>query len=748
MSQVKSCRSREEVKCPIFGAPKELSSVQLPTYEDVSKFYLLTRNILKPSKSDKDPTVSEIGEIVAREVENIWKKASLPTISHTRILKLIRTHNDRYLKILKPFKGRQNDQKYQEKLKNFCMECRHKLFDISTCKCPSMNCKCEKSRKVPAKEREFLEDQRHSRKLFIGNVDKKVTKVLNKRIERLEAQRKRDCTTSILVVKKSTSTVSESQEKEMECDITEDGSDGQYKVPSTTKEIDEYHNKSTQMRIHLPHLATMSDRYGLSDRAAAAVASAVLQDVGLISKTDHNNVIDRHKLRREREKARQSASGKPLPQLFGLFFDGRKDRTIVNEKKGDKFYKKVVMEEHISLISEPGSSFIGHTSPLSGSAKCIQRSIVHFLEEKNISTENLAAIGCDATVVNTGHKGGVIHLFEMHLGRPLQWLICMLHVNELPLRHLIQNIDGTTSGPNAFSGNIGKSLVNCEKRRTIQFAAIPSDITCDSVTLKDLSTDQKYLLEICRAVSDGICPEDLASRHPGKLSHSRWLTTANRILRLYISTDNANAELRILATYVAQVYAPMWFTIKQSPSCVNASRHLWKLIELSRCQPDKVKTVIHPVIQRNAYASHPENILLSMITDNRRHIRELGLRRVLKSRQHAIGGVREFVIPRLNFEANEYIDMIDWKKNKITDPPVLSQYTDEEISTFIQSDSSHVDIRKFPCHSQAVERCVKIVTEASEKVCGLESRNGFIAATLESRKVMPFFNTKCDYKVL
>ena len=34
----------------------------------------------------------------------------------------------------------------------------------------------------------------------------------------------------------------------------------------------------------------------------------------------------------------------------------------------------------------------------------------------------------------------------------------MMHINELPLRHLFAEIDGPTSSPNAFKGPIGKRL--------------------------------------------------------------------------------------------------------------------------------------------------------------------------------------------------------------------------------------------------------------------------------------------------
>ncbi len=51
----------------------------------------------------------------------------------------------------------------------------------------------------------------------------------------------------------------------------------------------------------------------------------------------------------------------------------------------------------------------------------------------------------------------------------------------------------------------------------------------------DLSTDQQHLYEICVAVPTGVCTENLSRRDPDTLSHSRWLTAANRILCSYLT---------------------------------------------------------------------------------------------------------------------------------------------------------------------------------------------------------------------
>ena len=46
------------------------------------------------------------------------------------------------------------------------------------------------------------------------------------------------------------------------------------------------------------------------------------------------------------------------------------------------------------------------------------------------------------------------------LGRRLIWIVCALHINELHLRSLVENLDGPTSSSTGFSGPLGKALKN------------------------------------------------------------------------------------------------------------------------------------------------------------------------------------------------------------------------------------------------------------------------------------------------
>ena len=195
----------------------------------------------------------------------------------------------------------------------------------------------------------------------------------------------------------------------------------------------------------------------------------------------------------------------------------------------------------------------------------------------------------------------------------------------------------------------------------------------------------------------------------------------------------------------------MWFMIKAKPSCKDGARHLWMSIHKARYLPDNLKAIVDPVLQRNGFFGHPENMLLSMITDDRRHVRELGLRRIMRARankqpKRPKNGIRVFQVPTFNMDAEDYIELIDWQSGTVTEPPVTKLLSDNELESFVSSgETPIIEFPRFPCHTQAVERCAKNVTEASKAVMGQEARDGFIRARNAARMVMPVFNTKQEY---
>ena len=109
-------KTRKATRCAIFGDPAEMRSTVLPTYADMMKVYLLIQHQMKPTSTSKDPAVAEVSDKVAKKIEQLWLKASIPIISHKRVVEKIRLYHDKYRNILKPFKSRQHDESYLLKL--------------------------------------------------------------------------------------------------------------------------------------------------------------------------------------------------------------------------------------------------------------------------------------------------------------------------------------------------------------------------------------------------------------------------------------------------------------------------------------------------------------------------------------------------------------------------------------------------------------------------------------------------------
>ena len=350
-------------KCPIFGDPRDFSKNQLPNYDEVMKCYLFVRNEMK-SNNGKDYPVSVITSEVAEKVQAIYKRASIPCVTKKRMIAKVKEYHQTFRSIMKSYQSKKNSAAFQTKLEKFKDESK-KLFDFASCKCKDMeNCNCSKEFKIPVMERGFMKDQRTDRKLYIGNCDLRATKLLRKRSLRREGH-----------LNLAQKTVERRQElpdfiKETVqgfSDSDEDSSDPDFVITGHKRKSFEAVFKSPQnsKRPRLLNLVLACERTGVSDRSAAMIFSSVLQDYGIISADSFEDVIDRNKIRRSKNDIRKEVNAfakNNASEIQSLYFDGRKDQTLINEKKGVSYRKKNIMEEHITLMSKPGSNYLGHVS--------------------------------------------------------------------------------------------------------------------------------------------------------------------------------------------------------------------------------------------------------------------------------------------------------------------------------------------------------------------------------------------------
>ena len=124
-------QTRDAAKCPTFEASKPLPENQLPTYLDVMTAFLYKRPILKLERKNEKLPLREVAAEVAQKVETVWRKAGIPTVSHTRVARLFVTyHEKKNLSLLKSVKSRGRQENFQSKMSDLVDIVSVTLFDM------------------------------------------------------------------------------------------------------------------------------------------------------------------------------------------------------------------------------------------------------------------------------------------------------------------------------------------------------------------------------------------------------------------------------------------------------------------------------------------------------------------------------------------------------------------------------------------------------------------------------------------
>lgn len=745
-----SLKTRSASSHSIFGSPlSELPLTELPTRLQVGCYFLSLKDSKYTSNKDTVPQVSQT-------LVELWTRAGIPS----QPLKNVKLKVSRLMD-----EAAQASKQGKEAVKtvNF-METLHQLFDIAACQCEDLDtCKCDRDMKVPQRERQFLMDQRTTRKMQIGTIDRKVTAIMKRKQARQDWMKEREdeesrrkkasedivSPTEVFAVLQAESESASCSTSVKEANTANDDDNDD----DDDDDVDDWTDACQQQdrnTVPIPTIALEADRYGVSNRAAAAISTATLVDYGVISLEDQINIVDHHKVWRARQQLRRTIRATPInneEEIMAIFFDGRKDMTLVREKRGDKWYSVKKIEEHYVMIGEPGTFYLCHLTLERGTGSAIADSIYSAIEERGI-TEKIVAVGADSTAVNTGHRGGAIHLLELHTGRPLQWFICSLHLNELPFRHLCKTLIGPTEGPTLWKGPIGDALATCTSLPLPAegFRLITDGDPLPEIDVNELSNDQAYLYKMITAIRSGSISDDLLQKKPGPMSMARWLTTASRICRLYVATVLPSNELYSLTHFIVCCYGPTWFSIKCRPRCTDGPKHLLQQIKQQSLLSSVCRNITWPVVQRNAYWAHQENVLLSMLGDDDEVNRKAAVD-IIKTIRKAPGGsqqqVREFRPPKIKENAQTLQDLLPSIEELILEPPLTKHLSDEELQHLV----TQPFISQIPCHSQGVERCVRTVSEASKSVYGMDARDGYIRAVIKSRDFMPSFQTKQDFRL-
>jgi hypothetical protein len=774
------------------GKGKEMSQTELPTLRDCFQYGIF----LRETNMDFMNHITHDTRVMAKEILNgireRWERASAkfkPPVTATdkTIENKLVTLWDKASKIAwKHLTSAKEINNFEENL--------DKLFDITKCKCPIVNCedvtctgchcgekdctgcpkpgtsslvpchiicKCPADQKLPLIELSFIRAQREKvgekSAAMIGNADKKESK---KQIESEEKRVEREKKKALKEQRDADKAENERRETAESAARVEEF----WAEPSTGKEDDLDNNDkennewmevktSERNMTNIRNVAMASIRYGVSANAAAAICNATLLDYGLISQDNTINVVDAMKVQRAKDKLykelqERAAMKYKEENIVCILFDGRKDWTLMYEEVegSSQAHPAIRKEEHYSVVSEPGGQYLFHFTPDEAdkehsAAEQIAITLVEWMKKYDVD-KTLQFIGGDSTNVNSGIWGGVFQFVEKMLGRPLNWIVCGLHLNELPLRHLMADLDGPTTSDTGFSGPVGKALAGATElpvKKSFKKITIGSDlIALPEDVRKDLSTDQKYGYDIVEAIRTGEVSQRLANLDIGPINHSRWLTFANRMCRLYVSDHGlkgkAAKNLRLIVEYIVGVYYPTWFMYKVRNNWVEGALICFEQLQLTLLQDKQVIKIVFPRLESSAWWAHSKMLLQTLLCSSDEADRRFAVEKILEVRQLGDVNLAETVRTRskisLNSKASTLKELIIWKENEISEPVLTLDLTEEQIRSF---ENSPMPVPYIPVHGQSMERCVKEVTAAAEAVFGYERRDGFIRARLEHR---------------
>ena len=112
-------------------------------------------------------------------------------------------------------------------------------------------------------------------------------------------------------------------------------------------------------------------------------------------------------------------------------------------KANDKYYKSVQFEDHYTLLGKPDKYYLTQFSTEDSKRRTIAQKIFNILVDNELH-DKLAVVGADGTVSMTGKYNSCNRSLEELLDKTLQWVICLLNTNELPLRNVFTMFDDTS----------------------------------------------------------------------------------------------------------------------------------------------------------------------------------------------------------------------------------------------------------------------------------------------------------------
>ena len=101
-------------------------------------------------------------------------------------------------------------------------------------------------------------------------------------------------------------------------------------------------------------------------------------------------------------------------------------------------------------------------------------------------------------------------------------------------------------------------------------------------------------------------------------------------------------------------------------------------------------------------------------------------------------------MPTINFNATHWTKLIDLTLCSVFEQPMMKEFSESELRESLLN-GTKLDLPDLPSHSQAMERVVKLTTEASQTVYGFDTRYQHITVKVLSQKLRTAFLFKSSH---
>ena len=147
---------------------------------------------------------------------------------------------------------------------------------------------------------------------------------------------------------------------------------------------------------------------------------------------------------------------------------------------------------------------------------------------------------------------------------------------------MLERWDGKGNDPITTGGPIGQAIKDLPKNLKAFVKFNKRDFANVKLPKMDeaifQNQDLKKFFRLVEMIVTGIPNPKLLHMRLPTIHKARWLTTAIRILRLYVQTENPSLNLRKAVKLIILWYFPMFCMIKRYPLIQEAPRHFFKAI--------------------------------------------------------------------------------------------------------------------------------------------------------------------------